>query len=155
LAKKELGELGVQPKKVIAVSVTETTLEAFGRMVDNNVHSVAILDENGALLTNLSAKDLKLVAGEEMYMSIYKVNKPVLEYVQQVRSRGLNAFPAAITCKLAEKFSRIVEKLAASKVHRLYVTQVDHSSLIGVVALSDVVNLALNYYHSALSPSKC
>mmetsp|Transcript_14080 Transcript_14080/g.19592 ORF Transcript_14080/g.19592 Transcript_14080/m.19592 type:complete len:317 (-) Transcript_14080:111-1061(-) len=135
ISHKTVKELQIGYKEVIHVSPESRALEAFRMMVDHKVSSVAVVDQDGTLFTNLSAKDIKLVQPEALFTKMYKTT---LEFIQAVRAKRLDTFAASIHCKESSTLKEIIERLAAAKIHRLYIVDDDHKP-IGVLSLVDVM----------------
>eukprot|EP01114_Cavostelium_apophysatum_P015584 TRINITY_DN4276_c0_g1_i2.p1 TRINITY_DN4276_c0_g1~~TRINITY_DN4276_c0_g1_i2.p1 ORF type:complete len:335 (+),score=93.33 TRINITY_DN4276_c0_g1_i2:89-1006(+) len=135
--KKTLKDLNVNLDKVISVETTARTFDALKLLADNKITGVAIVNADGSLLSNLSAKDLKEVQPEELLMWM---NRTALEYVQMVRSKQINVSFPAFSCHLHTTLEEIVMKLNVLRVHRLYIT--DESNMpIGVLSLGDLFKL--------------
>lgn len=132
---KTVKELQLGYKEVIHVSPESRALEAFKMMVDHKVSSVAVVDQDGTLFTNLSAKDIKLIQPEALFTKMYKTT---LEFIQAVRAKRLDTFAASIHCKETSTLKEIIERLAAAKIHRLYIVDEGHKP-IGVLSLVDVM----------------
>lgn len=60
----------------------------------------------------------------------------------QVRQHDLKAVHPAISVQPSDSFNHVVGKLAATRVHRLFV--VDGGQLHSVMSLTDVLKYALN-----------
>lgn len=135
--KKKLSELNVQPKKLVSVNTTTRTLDAFKLMVQNHITAVPILNEDGTLLSNLSAKDIKEIKLPEMMMWM---NKSVLEFVQMVRSKQINVTIPIFSCHLHNTLEEILMKLNVLRVHRLYIND-ENNKPIGVLSLGDLLKL--------------
>jgi len=134
---KSLKEIDVSLKKVISVDLKTSAFEAFKTMAEYKITAVAVLNPDGTLLSNLSAKDIKEVAPENLMMWM---NKTALEYVQMVRSKQVNVSYPVYACHLHNTLEEIVMKLSVLRVHRLYITD-QHNKPIGILSLGDLFRL--------------
>jgi len=137
IVNKSLDQLGVQKKPVISVDLESTCYDAFKKMADNRVTAVAVLNADGTLLSNLSAKDIKEIKLDEL---VPFLNRPVIELVQRVRSRQINVSYPSFHCHMHNKLIEVIQKLSVLRVHRLYIVD-DAMRPIGVLSLGDLFKL--------------
>lgn len=115
-----------------AVTPRVPTVEALQFMVSRDVSSVAVVDDAGHLVGNLSASDLRGIAGG----ALNHLALPVGEFLARRRERhGL------VTCAPESTFAAIVRRMAAQRVHRVYV--VDQGKAVGIVTCTDVLQAVL------------
>jgi len=140
LGHKSLKELGVTKKEVFSVKCTDKAVDAFQLMVDKRISAVAVLMEDGTLLSNLSTKDIKEVSPSNLYT---KMNKTALEFVQGVHARDVNAVYPSFHCHMTITLKEVILKIALLKVHRLYIVDENHYP-IGVISLRDICKILLH-----------
>jgi len=129
-------------KTIISVQSNEATIKAFKIIHDNKISAVAVVDENGKLIGNLSASDLKGAVttdddeGAETFGSLLL---PVTTFLQQ---GGMSKLPVA-TCFLSSSLSFVLLKIMALHVHRLWI--VDESEKpIGIISLTDIMQAVIS-----------
>jgi len=152
---KSLEELGISLKgNVMSVRGSETAYVAFKRMFELNVSGLAILDEKGSLIGNMSATDIKLVAYKPEYWSL--LGKTVSEYLREMRYHpeakvrpGVFALlhdeaqGIVVKCRPINSFGYVIRLLSYYRVHKLYVVD-DYQMPVGVVSLYDVLSIVLS-----------
>lgn len=152
-----LSELGFKRKTVHCVKENATAIEAFKQMSEYKITGVPIVDVEGEIITNVSSKELRHVLTDPHFFD--KLQLPAEKFVSELKSKTFlhkteTMYPK-ICCKFSSKFGEVLHKLAATKIHRIYV--VDESEHpIGVISLDDIVSkvfeLATNKeVHSGIS----
>lgn len=136
---KTIGELGLGIHQVYSVELSQKAIEAFTLMAEHQVSAVALLDEDGTLFSNLSSKDLKAMEGKVLFEMLYKTT---LEFAAASRSKEVKAFSTAITCHPEDSLEKVIGKLAATKIHRIYIID-DQRKPIGILTLSDILKAIL------------
>ncbi|MES1912586.1 MAG: hypothetical protein MHM6MM_004837 [Cercozoa sp. M6MM] len=117
-----------KPKTVFAVKSSQKVLAAFQELYLRRVGGIAVLGDNGELIGNISARDLRSVIGD-------KAKYPRLfDTVASFCARA----PATVTPQ--DTLLTVVQRMIDHKVHRLYLVDADNKPC-GVVSLGDVVAL--------------
>jgi len=135
--KKTLSQLHVQPKFVLSVELNTRVYDAFKMMVDNKITGIAVVNPDGTLLSNLSAKDIKEVKADEL---LPWMSRSTLEFIQMVRSKQINVTVPVFSCHLNHTLEEVIQRLSVLRVHRLYITD-EASRPIGVLSLGDLCKL--------------
>jgi CBS domain-containing protein len=109
-----------------------SALDAFRKLYISDVSAVAVVNDKGDLVGNVSATDVRGLRAE----SIETVNKPVLEYLK-LHSGGhlmhpITADPSRSTV------GTVMAQMVAGRVHRVWVTE--HLKPIGVVSMTDIMS---------------
>lgn len=113
----KLGSCPVQP-----VKTTDTALATFQEMSRHNRSGVAIVDETGRLVGNTSSSDLKLVLAD-ISASSSLLQGTIFDFlaaVRQATSASYEKYPS-ITVSPSSTVEHLVLRMAATKVHRLFV----------------------------------
>eukprot|EP00161_Ancyromonas_sigmoides_P003450 TRINITY_DN1320_c1_g1_i2.p2 TRINITY_DN1320_c1_g1~~TRINITY_DN1320_c1_g1_i2.p2 ORF type:complete len:322 (+),score=180.86 TRINITY_DN1320_c1_g1_i2:117-1082(+) len=145
-----IGALGLGHRDVVTVYHDTRALQAFRMMDFARVSGVAVLEEDGSLLSVLSAKDLRLVASaesnrvnfEDLLLTarefITKAHEP--EHIgRKVKLEdSITLHPLASACHESATLGRVIHKLHASKTHRIFVVD-NMSKPTGCIALRDVL----------------
>lgn len=139
-------EFGIAMREVLTVPEDTTARDAFNMLIDNNVSAVGVLDEEGGLLTCITAKDIRLLPlvdapGEESVEQLLSLQ--AVDFVSKARlvaeKRG-KARPAVSVVNLDTPVHQMIAKLAKTNMHRLFLVDKEHKPC-GVFSVSDVVNL--------------
>lgn len=146
---KTVGELGLgMGRGVITIGSSEPALKAFQAMAKNRISSVGVLDDEaevGKLLSQISTSDVLPIAGTGKFQL---VGLPALEFISTAREimdvveRRGRARPGTITVNPTFTLRRVIERLAATKVHRVYVQE--GGRVVGVISLKDILKVVLH-----------
>jgi CBS domain-containing protein len=137
IASKTVKELGIGTFPALHVSEATPAVEVL-RLLDSKQRSgVAITNANGVVIGNISGRDLKsFIAKPDME----RLKLPIAGFLKEIREEQVDIRVPAITVDFNTTFGMVVEKLVATRVHRLYVTETNSSlKPLGVISLSDVV----------------
>ncbi len=113
---------------------------AIAAMATHRLHALAVVGDDGKLLTNIGSSDIMLAVANNL-----SINTTVHQLVTTVRkkllfsTRGSRSFPAAVTCHPDHTLKGVIGKLAATGLHRLYVT--NDGFPVGVVSLYDILSV--------------
>jgi len=132
---EQLGLANPLGSEVITVSKHTKATNAFNIIYREQIGAVAVVDDDGVLLANLSISDLMGISDQ----NIGNVMLPVLEFLQKTNGER----PAVpVTCKATDHLEDILPKILTAHVHRLWVTN-SAQKAIGVITLTDIINVVL------------
>jgi len=135
---KTVEELDLGTSPVVCVQKDTLAIDTFKLMDDTKKTAVALVDEHGKLVGNTSAKDLKLFIGSSCSYDILK--KTIMSFLNQIRDENIDIPIPTITCNMKSPLALVIGKLAATRVHRLYVVANDHDyTPQRVVSLTDIL----------------
>lgn len=121
------------------VTIDSTLRAAIKAIRDHNVSAVPVLGINGAVVGNVSARDLRqLILNPAIFRLI---SLPVRQFLSVVSRDSVEheAMAPAITCRPKDTMQHVILQLAASKIHRTYVCD-NHGRLVRVISLTDVIS---------------
>jgi CBS domain-containing protein len=142
---------------LITVKDSERAIDAFNRMVEQNVSGLAIVNDEGVLQGSISIRDLRgLGIGGERFSRLFL---PVKQYKNLVIKEFPKQAPethyapddvpkTALYVNLTDTFQTVIEKMNDGNIHRLFVVS-DTSSKSGkpkathVIAQKDVLSCVL------------
>jgi len=124
-------------KEVVSVSSDTRAIDAFEVIRSKKVTGVAVVDQSGKLVDNISASDLKLVGADVELLS--RVFMSVSEFlkVDNSKERELIFVPTSAT------IGEVFEKIVSNKTHRVYVTD-ESNKPVGIISIGDVLESVLN-----------
>jgi len=147
---EKLGDLWKQPvgknpylvhHKVQTVSKNKSVIEAYELLFTKGVNSVAVVDDNGVLVGNLSSTDLKGIYGRSFVMLHDKVEDFLRENrLKKFQGVSLKHPHYIATAKPDEAIGVVANRMKDLHVHRLFIVDNDIKP-IGVVSLTDVIFL--------------
>ena len=106
-------------------------------MKDAKVGAVAVVDESGALVSNLSARDLRAMKTFNYYM-FSTLFKSVREFISIVRQEELKTRVPAISCAPTDSVSSTLRRLVGIRVHQLWIKD-SHNKPTGIVSTTDLL----------------
>jgi len=127
-----LMELKYITSPVKSVSSKVTALSAFESMSKLDLSGLAVVNDEGALIHNTSATDIKLWLSASSML-----NMSIEAFLIEIRKASLDERYPVTMCSPKDSFVRAVKKLQATKYHRLWIVDADKKP-IGVLALTDI-----------------
>ncbi|GAM19569.1 hypothetical protein SAMD00019534_027440 [Acytostelium subglobosum LB1] len=123
---RKVSQINAANQYVMSVLEDEQVIDAFKLIKIMGVGGVAVIQENGTLVGNLSARDIKKIgnAGENWK----RLFSPVFEFIDR----------EPITCSLDDTLEDILEIFVNKSVHRVYIVD-EMFKTIGVVTLRDII----------------
>lgn len=138
LAGKTIDELRLGTRSsVVTMSTNAQAIHAVYLMFFHRVSAVAITDENGKLVANFSASELRGISQENFDWLLC----PISDFLRKIAARfGKLTFP--LNCRPSTKIEDVINMLATYRVHRLWIVD-EQGRPDGVVSLTDVMRLFL------------
>jgi len=134
ITKLTLRDLKIGVKNVFSITQDDQALKAFQMMAEHKVSAVPVVDATGKLVTVISAKDIRGLQAKVIFTNLYK---PAKDFAASSRIQSLSNMPE-IHCTLDTILLDVIVKLAALKIHRLFVVD-EAMKPIGVITLGDVL----------------
>lgn len=128
-------DLAIGSSPVISAGMSEKTINVFGLMADNAVSGVAIVDHSGALLGNISAKDLAACEQNNLYGVL---RQDARSFIQKIRCNSINISNPAIAVSEDATLNTVLLKLAGNGIHRIFVCNKEQKP-IRVISLRDIL----------------
>jgi len=127
-------------KTVISTIDSATASEAFTLLDDHRLSGIAVIDEDGKLIGNTSARDIKLAAIDEGNIAM---DMDILSYLAKVRQSVLKTKERYPSCHVHEDASigHVIDLLARTGYHRVFVVDEDIRP-IGVISVTDITIFA-------------
>jgi len=128
-------EIGSTP--VITVPKELSAIETYKILDTTNRSGIAILDEQGKICSATSARDLK---GFLSNPSLERLSLPIFEFLKEIRRESIDIAAPTITVEGHDTLRLCIGKLAATRVHRIFVVDGNTSyKPIRVVSVKDIV----------------
>lgn len=101
-------------------------LEAFKSMLAQNVHALAVLNENGELSDALTVRDLRVIGpGGEQFGYLFE---SVFTFKKHCRREFPMCPATAVFATPESSFLSCVKKMAESKVHRIFICEAESAA---------------------------
>ena len=129
-------------KDVMTIADTASAAEAFELLDSKRLSGIAVVDEDGKLVGNTSAKDIKRAVSDAGRTSM---DVDVLSYLASVRQGEAVAkkdrYPS---CHVHDDstVAHVVNLMAKTGFHRVFVVDKDMKP-VGVVSFTDVINFVI------------
>jgi len=138
LVDKTLKELGLaEPKKVLSVPIHTPAIAAFKLIAENRVGAIPIVGVAGTVVANISARDIRAVlSSPSLYAALFL---PLSSFLSLANEDRVDVMSPAITCHPSATLKHVIQQLAVSHIHRMYVVD-DRQHLISVISLTDVIS---------------
>ncbi|EGC35571.1 hypothetical protein DICPUDRAFT_78725 [Dictyostelium purpureum] len=130
---------GISMGNVITVESSTLAIDAFKILENKDVNGIAVVDGNGALIDNLSARDLKAIATDGAFF--WKLYKPVEEFLGYLKTDSVTVRPRHAQFILeSDTFETALTKIFTNSIHRLFIVDsLETKKPIGVISLSDLL----------------
>jgi CBS domain-containing protein len=140
---KSLVELGIDQCPVVSVKAESSVLDALQRMSEHYISSVAVVDPAGTLVGSISMADIRFIFQHGRYHRLWMNCSQFLTLAlsqKGLEHAGNDQFPF-FDAHPASSVLQAINKIVATKVHRVWVTDPVTHRLIGVVSLTDLIKL--------------
>jgi CBS domain-containing protein len=143
---KTIDELGMARRDVYRVKASVPVMDAFELIQDSQVSGVAVVDDSGRLIGNISVSDLKAIGYSAKMLD--KLSLSAADFVAAVHSADQqNAadtsriIPGPISVTPTTTLEETFKKFTVTRVHRVYVVEpADDNRLVGVISLGDLLS---------------
>ncbi|KAF9580787.1 cell separation during budding [Lunasporangiospora selenospora] len=127
--------------KVLSVKADDKVLDALITMSTHSVSSLAVLDDQGILLGNISMTDIQYIMRNLKASWLWLSSFQFMSKIRLERGveTGEDQYPV-LDVNSKSTFGYTLSKLQATKVHRLWVVN-DSGAVVGVVSLTDVFRI--------------
>jgi CBS domain-containing protein len=122
-------------KTVLTCHENDTAIDAFNTMVEANVSGLAMVNDAGELVGNLSLRDLKAV-GYDLRL-FWRFYQPCSVFVSKLESASRPAHVVYATQD--DTLGQVLEKLASGRLHHMFIVSKLNHHPIGVISLSDLL----------------
>jgi CBS domain-containing protein len=127
--------LGLGTAPVLTVPATASARDAFNLMDKKSRSGLGVVDEEGHIIANTSASDIKLFldAPQSLELSIAK-------FVCAIHAREADLHAPAVCVHGSSTLEQVLGKMAVAKVHRVFVTDA-HKHPVAVISVTDIMRL--------------
>jgi len=136
---KTIAELHLGLGQIVALPQNAKLIEVLTTMHEQKVSAVGINAENGTLSGVFSNYDIKAFVKTPNFPDL--IRKTALQFVSANRQMEVEARSTVIDTNVDTIFSIVIKKLAATQVHRIFITK--DLKPLGVISLTDVLQEVL------------
>jgi len=133
---KKVSELKLGTSPVISISAKAPAIAAFKMMSQHGISGMAVVDDDGVLIGNISASDIKLF----LDLPRAKVMQlPVQEFVNRIRRHTPSAKTRIPVVAVPDSatLGKVIAKFAATRLHRVFV--VADQKPVACISLRDIL----------------
>jgi len=144
LADKKVSDIQLLHNHVVTqIESSAKAITAFREMVNRNVDHVAVVDNRGRLVDNLSLRDLRGIRPDVKVF--YRLWSSIAEYKVKVREEYPEKTPVGILHVLpTDTLYSVVEMMAIRHVHHVFVVEsVDNMKPTRVITQADIMREVL------------
>ncbi|CAI2176459.1 4197_t:CDS:2 [Funneliformis geosporum] len=138
---KTIKDLDIGRSTVISAQADSFVLDALTMMNKNSLSSIAIVNDDGVLMGNISMTDVKYILRSYSHSLMWRTCKQFVNHVRikQGLEDGQDRYPV-FDVRLTSTLGYTIAKLVATKAHRVWVVD-DRMQAIGLVSLTDVLGI--------------
>eukprot|EP00808_Paulinella_micropora_P025167 g71402.t1 len=133
--KQTLREINLGFKTVKTVRAVDTARTAFALLAETNLSGIGVTDEEGTLIGNTSARDIKYFIKN----GGASLDSPIMDYLAMIRQKPskTDKYPVSAV-KESTTLGRLLGIMGATKYHRLFIEN-SEGQPIGVVSVTDLL----------------
>lgn len=128
---------------MVSVNAESSVLDALERMSEYYISSVAVVEPDGTLIGNISMADIRFIFQHGRYHRLWMTCSQFVSMAlnqKGLEHAGNDQFPF-FDAHLSSTVEQVMNKILATHVHRVWVTEQRTQRLIGLVSLTDLINL--------------
>lgn len=127
------------PREVLSVREDELAIEAFQKMVENNVSGLAVVNSAGKLTGNISLRDLKGIHTDgRVFWRLYHPVDRFMAFLKQEYEKK-HGIPKQVVCvKGSDTLRDAIAKIVTNHIHRVYVVNATGGPA-GVLSIKDLL----------------
>jgi len=136
---KMVSEMGYNLHEVVSIKPTDVVMQAFTLMVEKNITGVAVVNNHGQLVDQISLRDLKAVASDgHLFARLYK---PAEVFLHHLKTESKFDRPKEVVfCTKNNTLEQVMGMLIHNHIHRVFVVDSEtHKKPIGIITLRDVL----------------
>eukprot|EP00281_Chroomonas_sp_CCMP1168_P004960 CAMPEP_0206274000 /NCGR_PEP_ID=MMETSP0047_2-20121206/34913_1 /ASSEMBLY_ACC=CAM_ASM_000192 /TAXON_ID=195065 /ORGANISM="Chroomonas mesostigmatica_cf, Strain CCMP1168" /LENGTH=321 /DNA_ID=CAMNT_0053703169 /DNA_START=84 /DNA_END=1046 /DNA_ORIENTATION=+ len=122
----------------VSLKCTDPAFRGFVMMATRGISSIAVVDETGQIIHNLSASDVRLYFGTQEMEAAKDLDSEMEDYLarkQCASAKSKTRAPISV-CKEDDDLANVVTKLVKTGYHRVWVVR--DKKPVGVLSLTDV-----------------
>jgi len=131
---------------LVCCKENDLAVDAFQKIVDNNIRGLAVLNDGGILVDNISIRDLRAIGTSAE--SWYRLWSTVKDLKQAVRKEFTSQTPnKVITVAPEDRFEDIIKRMDDGNIHRVYVAELNSSGELiptHVITQRDILRFVLH-----------
>jgi CBS domain-containing protein len=117
-----------------SITIHDRALDAFRKIHRDRVNAVAVINDDGCLVGEVSAADMRGLNRDR----VDDLMRPIVAFL----NTSLGGMPEPLTCRSKFTLSQVMAGITRSKTHRVWLVD-DDEVPIGVITLTDILSMFL------------
>lgn len=140
IASKTVAELKLGSSPVVSVDISQDTIQAFKALRRHKIYAIPVVNKslNGAIVANISAKDVRAVCGTPAQLHL--LHEPISHFLATLHQDDIDIRTPSITVNPSDTLGAVIQKLVVNRIHRVY-TLNDDNSPRSVITLTDILKV--------------
>jgi len=134
-AERSVGEC-FSPKFVASIHFDDLVINAFLKITETGLHGLAVIDDDGVLVGNISASDMKSVIIDNLCAGLKEPVSVVMKRSAETFERPFRA----MYCFTTDTLQQVLQIFTTEQIHRLYIVDAE-KKLLGVISLGDIIDV--------------
>eukprot|EP01095_Lingulamoeba_sp_RSL-Kostka_P017788 TRINITY_DN9475_c0_g1_i1.p1 TRINITY_DN9475_c0_g1~~TRINITY_DN9475_c0_g1_i1.p1 ORF type:complete len:311 (-),score=109.88 TRINITY_DN9475_c0_g1_i1:29-961(-) len=129
-------QMGMIKENVISCNESDSVLDCVSKFPENGISALAVVSDEGKLVGNFSASDLKCLSQESFPDLLLSVH----DFLEKHSPNSLNP----VVVKSDATLENIIAEVTSNHIHRVFILNNDYLP-IGICALTDILNFITSY----------
>ena len=132
-------------KHILTISKTETARKAFNIMVDNNITSLPIVDDENSMISVISLTDIKYLSQfntpelqQQLDLNVLVFLSSAREFLANELGFILPSVHDVIYCNLNDSLKICIDKILRYNIHHVYIYD-SANTICGIVSFVDIL----------------
>lgn len=126
-------------QEVLSVKESETAISAFEKIVQARVTGIAVVNDSGSIVGNVSVRDLKGIHTDgRVFWRLFQSVKDFMAHVHEEYQRVHGIPKELVSVTKAASVKDAVDLMVKNHLHRVYVVD-DDKKPVGVVSIKDIL----------------
>jgi len=139
VTKETLDDLQIGQSGIISISWDLRAIDAFQVIWNNAISAVAVVDDDGVLVGNISVSDLKLIGYDATLISrLFYPIREFLKVISLTRVEDAHPIHGPVFATKSSTLGEVVRRLVETRTHRVYVVD-ENQKPVGVVSNLEVL----------------
>lgn len=135
---KPIGNCPGAIRNVLSVHNGDTAITAFKMMAEHGVTGLAVINEEGKLIGNISVRDLKLIRADAGMFT--RLHQHIRNFLPKLRAEfgSMDRPDKIVSLSASDTLETAIRLLSENHIHRIYIVD-EQRKPIGVMSLKDIL----------------
>lgn len=124
---------------VHVINENEKAIDAFKLMTSHHVSGMAVINDQGKLVGNISLRDLKAIASDgRFFWRLYQTVKNFLQKIKREFQEKDGRPKSVVVATSSDTLEDVIKKIVQNGIHRVFIVDENHKPT-GVISLKDIL----------------